>query len=279
MSSNVIINFNEGGDTVHGKTIGDCRLILGDCMDVIPTLGKVDIVITSPPYNMRTRIRNGKYTEKEKSEHFSKKYSDFHDAHSIDEYLEIHSKIIHDISKIASLAFVNIQIVTGSKEAWFKIIGEHFKSLKDIIVWDKGHAQPAMHPSVINRQTELILCFDFSNTAGRSFSKCRFERGKMSDLFRYNSNQTPVDGHSATFPLSLVQKIIDGWTDVGDMVLDPFMGSGTTGVACVKMQRKFIGIEISEKYFKYSCERIDTENRQCTLLDYKPSANVTKQEK
>ena len=53
--------------------IGDATLYLGDCAEILPTI-KADMAFTSPPYNMRTRVRNGQYTEREKSEHFSKKY-------------------------------------------------------------------------------------------------------------------------------------------------------------------------------------------------------------
>jgi site-specific DNA-methyltransferase (adenine-specific) len=59
------------------------------------------------------------------------------------------------------------------------------------------------------------------------------------------------------FPLELAKDQISSWTNEGDIVLDPFMGAGTTGVACKQLNRKFIGIELVEKYFKMAEERIN----------------------
>jgi DNA modification methylase len=72
--------------------------------------------------------------------------------------------------------------------------------------------------------------------------------------------------HPAIFPDKLAKDHIISWTNKGDAVLDPFMGSGTTGVACVETGRKFIGIEINEKYFDIACKRITEANRQGQLF-------------
>jgi site-specific DNA-methyltransferase (adenine-specific) len=68
--------------------------------------------------------------------------------------------------------------------------------------------------------------------------------------------------HPAVFPVRLPQEIAQSFTDTGDIVLDPFMGSGTTGVACMQLDRQFIGIEIEPKYFDIACERIENAQRQ-----------------
>ena len=235
------------------------QLFLGDCLEVMRGMKdkSVDAIITSPPYNMRTRIRNGKYTEREKSEHFSRKYDDFHDSMPIDEYSEFHRQVLGECLRLARVVFVNIQFVTGSKEAWFRLMGEFSKYLKDVIVWDKGEGQPAMHPSVINRGYELILAFESSAMAGRAFSKSFFGRGTMPDVWRFGrGGNGAIRGHSAVFPVELAGKIIVGWTQAGEKVFDPFMGSGTTGVACVNLGRNFIGCEISPKYYAIAERRI-----------------------
>jgi len=227
----------------------------GDCRDILPHLPKVDLVLTSPPYNMRTRIRNGEYTERETSEHFSKKYSDFHDAFPIDEYYEIHKSIIGLLLEKSPLLFYNIQIVTGSKEAWFRLIGNFSKYLKDMIVWDKGNGQPAMHEGVLNSCVELILAFDNSQVQGRYFSNAIFKRGTMPNIWRLGrGGKGQTKGHSALFPLKLAGKILDGWKS--DTILDPFMGSGTTLVAAKNLGRKAIGIEIEEKYCEIAVQRL-----------------------
>lgn len=71
----------------------------GDCQEIIPHLPMCDLALTSPPYNMRTRIRNGQYTVREWTEGFSKKYQYFHDALPINDYYEFHKNIIRALLK------------------------------------------------------------------------------------------------------------------------------------------------------------------------------------
>ena len=78
----------------------------------------------------------------------------------IDEYYKFHSEVLSELLRVSNLVFYNIQIVTGSKRAFFKMIGDFSENLKDIIVWDKRYAQPAIGEQVLNRRTELILVFE-----------------------------------------------------------------------------------------------------------------------
>jgi len=200
---------------------------------------------------MRTRIRNGEYTTREKAEDFSKKYAHFGDDLSIDEYFEFHSNAIREMMRISGLVFWNIQIVTGSKEAVFRMIGDFAREIKDVIVWDKGHGQPAMNPGVINRATELILAFEKNTTAGRTFAKYEFPRGEMEDIWRMKRGKNTED-NGATFPLHLAQKVITGWSAQDDVILDPFMGTGTSLIAARNEGRKAVGIEISEEQCEFA---------------------------
>lgn len=247
-------------------TIGNCRLIHGDCREVLPFV-TADMTFTSPPYNMRTRIRNGEYTEREKGNHFLKKYAHFHDAMNIDDYFEMHRTVIKLLIERTHIALVNFQVVTGSKEAWFKLIGEFHKELRDIVIWDKGSGQPAMHDSVINRAHEQILIFEHNAIAGRALNKSHFKRGKLSDIWRITNRSETIDGHGATFPVQLPETAISNFSAIGETVCDPFMGSGTTGVACINLGRKFVGIELERKYFDIACERIERAYAQPRLVE------------
>jgi site-specific DNA-methyltransferase (adenine-specific) len=220
----------------------------GDCRELLPMIGNVDVVVTSPPYNMRTRVNKGIYTVRENTEHFSKKYQYFHDALPMDEYYELHCGILGMCLKLAPILFVNIQLVTGSKEAWFKLIGTYYKEIKDIIVWDKGTGQPAMHESVLNRSYELILILERNAVAGRAFTRSYFERGTMPDIWRMGRNAPMSNSHSASFPIILPSTIIKNWSKKDEVILDPFAGIGTTGRASKDLGRKCIMIELEERY-------------------------------
>lgn len=114
-----------------------------NCLDTLKRINdnSIDLVITSPPYNMNLRIRNGEYCSRQIVKEFSTKYEGFDDNIPIDEYYKFHLNVLKELIRTSKIIFYNIQIVTGSKRAIFKIIGELSDYLKDIIVWDKGYAQ------------------------------------------------------------------------------------------------------------------------------------------
>lgn len=234
-----------------------------NCIDTLNRMedDTVDLVITSPPYNMNLRIRNGKYCSRQinpPTKEFTTKYKGFNDNLPIDEFYEFHLNVLKELLRVSPIVFYNIQVVTGSKRAFFKIIGELNEYLKDIIVWDKGHAQPAMGEGILNRQTELILVFDKNNAISRKFDKNNFERGTLNDiwLIKRGAKSKELKNHSAIFPEALVEKILINFSNEGDMVYDPFTGSGTTGVVARKLNRKFIGSEILKEYADLARKRI-----------------------
>lgn len=238
------------------------KIYCGDCLELMKQIPdkSIDLVVTSPPYNMRLRIRNGEYTEREMGAHFSKKYEDYKDAMPMDKYYKFQKDCLKEMLRISPIVFWNIQIVTGSKEAIFRIIGDFAKEITDIIVWDKGFGQPAMNKGVINRATELIIVFEAERKNGRTFNKYYFERGTMQDIWRIGRGGTgEYKSHTAVFPKELVDTVLLGWTKENDLILDPFMGTGTTAVACKQLKRNFIGIEISQKYCDIANQRLRQE--------------------
>jgi site-specific DNA-methyltransferase (adenine-specific)/modification methylase len=229
-----------------------------DCMETLGRMqsNSVDLVITSPPYNMNLRIRNGKYCSRQIVKEFSTKYDGFDDNIPIDEFYDIHSKILTELLRVSGLVFYNIQVVTGSKRAFFKIIGQFSDYLKDIIVWDKGVGQPAMANGVLNRQSELILVFDSKNAISRQFDNSTFNRGTLNDVWCIKRGKKIDVKHGATFPEELVNKILTNFSKENDIVYDPFMGAGTTAVVCKKLNRNYIGSEISPDYCKFIEKRL-----------------------
>jgi site-specific DNA-methyltransferase (adenine-specific)/modification methylase len=238
------------------------------CLDTLNRMkdDSIDIVITSPPYNMNLRISKGEYRSRQIVKELSTKYSDFSDNLPIDEYFKFHSSVIKELLRVSNVIFYNIQIVTGSKRAFFKIIGEYSNFLKEIIVWDKGNAQPAMQQQVLNRRTELILVFEKDYPISRQFrSSATFKRGTLDDLWEIKRDRSKSLDHGAVFPEELVRKILINFSKKGDIVYDPFLGTGTTAVVAMKMNRYYIGSEISEKYINIARKRIESNDQ--TLLD------------
>jgi site-specific DNA-methyltransferase (adenine-specific) len=239
-----------------------------NCIDTMSRMPDkfIDLVITSPPYNMRTRIRNGKYTTREKSEHFSKKYEHFDDALSIEDFYKFHSKVINELLRVSKIVCYNFQIVTGSKEAFFKIIGDFNIHIKDIIVWDKGNGQPAMHNQVLNSCYELVLILEGDNKCGRVIQNASFKRGEMNNILRIGRGVKITDIHSAVFPEKLPIELIKSFSNENDLIYDPFMGSGTTALASIKLNRNYIGSEISKEYCDVAEKRINNHVAQQKLF-------------
>ena len=208
----------------------------------------VDLVLTSPPYNMNLRIRNGKYCSRQIVKEFSTKYVGFDDNLPIDDYYKLHSQILHELIRVSKIVFYNIQIVTGSKRAFFKMIGDFADYIKDIIIWDKGYGQPAMKAGVLNRQSELVIVLEKDGAISRQFKKYNFERGCLSDVWQINRGRQVTEKHSAIFPEELANRVITMFSNEGDLIYDPFTGSGTTATVSKKTGRNYIGSEISEEY-------------------------------
>ena len=234
------------------------RIFNESCLDTMKRIPDnfVNVVITSPPYNMNLRIRNGEYCSRQIVKEISTKYEDFPDNLPIDDYYKFHSEVLKELLRISNLVFYNVQIVTGSKRAIFKMIGEFSENLKDIIIWDKRYGQPAIGEQVLNRRSELILVFEKDYPISRQFRSAVFKRGTLDDVWVIDRERKNVEGHGATFPEKLISTILENFSKKKDIIYDPFIGTGTTAVVSKKLGRNFIGSEISKKYYKECNKRI-----------------------
>ncbi len=240
------------------KNIETNKIYNESCLETLKRIQdqSIDCVITSPPYNMNLRIRNGEYCSRQIVKELSTKYEGFDDNLPIEEYFKFHSNVLRELLRVSKVIFYNIQIVTGSKRPIFRMIGEFNEFLKDIIVWDKGTAQPAMQKQVLNRRTELILVFETDYPISRQYRYANFERGTLNDIWEIKRAKKKSKDHGAVFPEQLVKKIIENFTNEGEIIYDPFMGTGTTAYVAKKMNRKYIGSEIGENYYNFSIERL-----------------------
>lgn len=204
------------------ETIGNATLYLGDCREILPTLPPVDALVTDPPYGMAFR-----------SNYRATKHADI-SGDKTEELLAWSCGIPASHSRYIFCRWDNLyscpkprSLVTWVKNNW---------SMGDL---EHEHA----------RQTEVML---FYPGPGHFFP-----RGRPQDVIR--APRTDNDNHPTEKPVQLMQAVIE-WT--GGTVCDPFMGSGTTGVAALRLGRKFIGIELDPIHFDTACRRITAASNQ-----------------
>lgn len=223
----------------------------GNCLDYLPKLAdkSIDLTLTSPPYNMNLRIRNGKYCSRQIVKELTTKYENFPDNLPMDEYFEFNKKVITELLRVSKLTFYNIQFLTGNKVALYQLLGHFSDKIKEFIIWDKGHAQPAIGTGVLNSQFEVLLVLEDSHPESRRFEQAQFGRGTLSNLWKIKRGKKIVKSHGAVFPLELADTVIANFSKPNDIIFDPFMGTGTAGISAVKLGRQFFGIELDKDYF------------------------------
>lgn len=243
-----------------------------DCLEGMRGLpdNSVDCVITSPPYNLCLRVRGDKYTHRTNGEkrgelNVNKYTNGLSDSLEMQDYFYWQCKCIDEMMRVSTgMVFYNIQAVTGNKWAVFKLIGKYADNIREVLIWDKMGAEPAIGERILNSEYEFIIVLDHKDCKGRQFTTFNSERGKLSNIIRIGKNHE--NEHRAAFPLSLPRHLIHYFTPVGGAILDPFIGSGTTAIAAIKEKRHFIGFEINKEYYEKACRRIDIEQRQLTLF-------------
>ena len=242
------------------------NLMLGDCLKRMREIesGSVDMILTSPPYNMNLRIRNGKYCSRQIVKEITTKYESFDDNLPLDEYFEFNKKVLNECLRVSDVVFYNVQFLTGNKPALFRLIGEFHNKIKEFIVWDKVNAQPAIGKNVLNSQFEVLLVLQNSKPESRAFNSAQFDRGTISNLWNIKRGKKIHKSHGAVFPIELAEKVINNFCPLSAKVLDPFMGVGSTGVACVNTGRDFIGIEMDKGYFNIAKNRIEEAQIKAT---------------
>lgn len=192
-----------------------------DCLQGMKQMqtGSVDCVITSPPYNFCLRVHGDKYThrtkgEKRKGLNINKYIGNLNDSLDMEDYYKWQCECIDEMLRVSTgLVFYNIQPITGNKWAVFNIIGKYADNIREIIIWDKINAEPAIGEHILNSQYEFIIVFDHGDCKGRQFKKSYFERGTLSNVIRIGKNHE--NEHRAAFPLNLPRLLIKNFVPSG----------------------------------------------------------------
>ena len=213
------------------EQIGNATLYLGDCLEILPTLNKVDAVITVPPYNFSTSQNGVKH----------ELWADaVNTAFWFSELLKREIALFNPQGGTI-WQFLNWKTFITIQKAVFDV-GQKINS---VLVWDKGRIGPG---GLIG----LRPCYEL--IALICTGEARIKNRGLSDIWKHPNSQHR-EFHPAEKPISLLRQIVNETT--GAIILDSFMGSGTTGVACVESGQRFIGIGINEKYFDIACKRIE----------------------
>jgi DNA modification methylase len=265
------------------EQIGPHKLYLGDCRELLPLLGTVDAVVTSPPYAQQRD--------------YGSKIDDWAGLVGILAATPDHGK---------TQVLVNLGLVYRDGELF-----EYWDGLKAAMrasgwrmfghyVWDKGFGAPGNWSGRLAPSHEYIFHFNraavepakWVPTQQRVASGTGLRRadGTMSGVSSPDKAGQPLkipdsvirmpphqargqieNDHPAIFPVALPRHLIMTFTGANGIVCDPFMGSGTTGVAAAKLGRRFIGIELEPTYFDIACRRIEAATRQPDLFIEPPS--------
>ena len=210
------------------------QVITGDCLDVLPTLGKVDAVITDPPYGIGFNTDYRRFTG------------------GVSKQLFAYAAIINDDRPFDPAPFLHL----GSTVVMFGANNFSDRLPKGSwLIWDKRcNGKPLM-----TSDGEAAWC-----NRGHGI----YIYNHVWDGFLRGPEQGTKRVHPTQKPIALMAWIIEKYTKPGATVLDPFCGSGTTGVACVQTGRHFIGIEIDSTYAdiaRQRIERAESEAQQVAL--------------
>ena len=214
--------------------MGIVRIWQGDCLELMKNIpdGSVDLVLTDPPYGMgfKSNYRKEKYNEikNDKSLEWLEKY-----------VCECFRILKDNTAVYCFCSWHNIDVFKQAIEKKFKI--------KNILIWEKNNTSMGDLKGSYAPKYEMII---FAHKGRKLLNGFRY-----ADIIK--ANRTGNKNHPTEKPVDLLETFICNSSDENAVVFDGFMGSGSTGVACVNTNRHFIGIEIDEGYFNIAKERIE----------------------
>jgi len=227
-----------------------------DCIEFMKELPDecIDLVITSPPYNAGDSRKNS---------FERKKYSN--DENDFMPKKEYHDWIINVLTQCLRIVrhhiFFNVAEIRGNKGITKLIQNRFWENYKDTFIWHKVNPNPSMNDKAPTRDYEYIYCISKDRPDVSVFDHSVFHNVMGHDNIKLTlylqSNATSSIGHNFGYPIKLPQYFVDNFSFESDLILDPFMGSGTTAIACLKTGRKFIGCEISGEYCDMANKRIN----------------------
>lgn len=220
------------------------QLLKGDCLELMKDIPdkSVDLVIIDPPYEIKGGKSGGCFGREKRSYH-----GELYDT-GLDK--GISNVVLNELVRVMKKP--NIYIWCNKNQLRQYI--NYFESLgctTDLLTWHKTNPVPTCNNKYLS-DTEYLLYFrkDGVPMYGTYATKKKYY------VTPTNKEDKKLYKHPTIKPVEIIQNLIINSSQENDVVLDCFMGSGTTGVACKKLNRNFIGIELDEEYYKIACERI-----------------------
>lgn len=253
------------------------KIYCEDCLETMEKMDKkIDIVLTSPPYNTSRKGATDLSTHQ-------CRYESYEDAMSDEEYTDWTLKIFRAFDKCLKqngCVLYNVSYSSENTTLLWNLISDIQRNsafcVADCIVWKKSSALPNnVSPNKLTRICEFVFVFCRKTEIGTFFmdkgvSSHRDNGQTMyNNIFNFieapnNDENCPI--HKATYSSLLCRKLLLLYTKKDAVVYDPFMGTGTTAIACCNEKRYYIGSEISERYCEWANKRIFNETRQLTLF-------------
>lgn len=231
-----------------------------DCLKVIQKLedNSIDLLITDPPYNLGEFIRKRNYNLKGMRENSLENIIDW-DSLSKEEYLVNIERFFQEVSsKLKVGANVIIFLSSLRIESIVEIAERYNFYYKTTGVWHKTNPMPRnMNLHFVN-SNEFWLYFVYKKRTGNTFNN---ENRMIMDYIESStpkSSEKQYGKHPTQKPIQIIDYLIKILSREGDLVLDPFLGSGTTGESAVRLKRNFIGIELDRNYFEIAKKRIES---------------------
>ena len=242
---------------IKEERIGGQRLLLGDCLEIMGELGKVDHVICDPPYEdeyqkTKSQIKRTDGQAWGVGESFS-------DSLGFDGISSIRENLVAMAKEICGGWFIAFTIAEGVR-VWRDSLQSAGYKYDTCLAWIKPDAAPRFNGQGAARGFECAV----TSWAGVGYRK--WNAGGKRGVYTHCVNTNRYGGHPTEKPVPLMMELLKDFTNAGQTILDPFCGSGTTLVACERMGRKGIGIEMNEEYFNLACRRVDEASRQADMF-------------
>ena len=220
-----------------------------DCLKGLKNIpdNSIDLVITDPPYKINSGKRGGAFGGDKRSYHAQVRIlSDGITNEILDELVRVMKKI-------------NIYIWCNKNQ--IRQYVDYFEDLgctTDLLTWHKTNPVPTCNNKYLS-DTEYLLYFRKDGVPMYG----TYQTKKKYYFTPTNKKDKQLYGHPTVKPLDIISNLIINSSQEGDIVLDPYFGSGTTAVACLNTDRNFIGFEIEKKYFDIAKDRIESKEEQC----------------